>query len=85
MFGAGMQEASSSLIGNMIGANKVGFAWHYAQVMSSLTIILTILCQVPLFMYMEEIADLFTSDTSTKALLLQVLPVVNLTFFFDAI
>ena len=30
MFGSGLQEASSSLIGNMIGANKVGFAWHYA-------------------------------------------------------
>ena len=70
MFGAGMQEASSSLIGNMIGANKVGFAWHYAQVMSSLTIVMTILCQVPLFVFMEEIADLFTSDPEIKSLLL---------------
>ena len=66
MFGAGFQEASSSLIGNMIGANRVGFAWHYAQVMSALSIILTILFQVPLFVYMHEIANVFTRDPSTR-------------------
>ena len=84
MVGAGWQEASSTLVGNMIGANKVGFAWHYAQVMSSLTIVLTILLQLPLFLYMEQIADLFTTDPELKELLMQVLPVVFICFFFDA-
>lgn len=51
MFGSGLQEASSSLIGNMIGANKVGLAWHYAQILSAFTVIFALLSQVPLFVY----------------------------------
>ena len=30
MFGVGFSDASSVIVGNMIGANRVGFAWHYA-------------------------------------------------------
>lgn len=69
----------------MIGANKVGFAWHYAQVMSGLSIVLTILFQVPLFLYMHDIAKVFTLDPSTRQLLVQVLPVVFISFFFDVV
>ena len=85
MFGSGFQEASSSLIGNMIGANRVGFAWHYAQVLSALSIVLTIIFLVPLFVYMHEIAHVFTRDPDTKNLLMQVLPVVFICFFFDVV
>ena len=56
MFGQGFSEASSSLIGNMIGANRVWFAWHYAQILSALTIIFTIVFMVPIFFYINEIA-----------------------------
>ena len=85
MFGAGFQEASSALIGNMIGANRVGFAWHYAQVLSALSIVLTIVFLVPLFIYMHEIAHVFTREPETKKLLMQVLPVVFICFFFDVV
>ena len=85
MFGSGFQEASSSLIGNMIGANRVGFAWHYAQVLSALSIILTIVFLVPLFIWMHEIAHVFTHEPDTKKLLMQVLPVVFICFFFDVV
>lgn len=85
MFGAGFQEASSSLIGNMIGANRVGFAWHYAQVMSALSIVFCIMFQIPLFMYMHKIASVFTREPSTLYLLEQVLPIVFICFFFDVI
>ena len=85
MFGAGFQEASSSLIGNMIGANRVGLAWHYGQVMSALSIILCIICQVPLFMYMNKIAKVFTREPQTLHLLEQVLPIIFICFFFDVI
>ncbi len=30
MFGVGFADASSAIVGNMIGANRVGYAWHYA-------------------------------------------------------
>ena len=30
MLGVGFADASSVIVGNMIGANRVGFAWHYA-------------------------------------------------------
>lgn len=30
MFGVGFSDASSVIVGNMIGANRVGYAWHYA-------------------------------------------------------
>ena len=30
MLGSGFSDASSVIVGNMIGANRVGFAWHYA-------------------------------------------------------
>ena len=69
----------------MIGANRVGFAWHYAQVMSALSIILTILFQVPLFVYMHEIANVFTRDPETRQMLITVLPVVFICFFFDVV
>ena len=69
----------------MIGANKVGFASHYAQVLSGISIVLTILCQVPLFVYMHDIANVFTHDPITKSLLLQVLPIVFICFFFDVV
>ena len=53
--------------------------------MSALSIVLTILCQVPLFVYITDIANLFTHDSATKALLLQVLPIVFICFFFDVV
>ena len=53
--------------------------------MSALSIVLTILCQVPLFVYITDIANLFTRDPATKTLLLQVLPVVFICFFFDVV
>ena len=53
MFGAGFAEASSTIIGNMIGANRVGFAWHYKDVMYALSIFFTLIAQVPLFAYLE--------------------------------
>ena len=69
----------------MIGANKVGFAWHYAQVLSGFSIIVTIVCQVPLFVYMHPIANMFVHDPETKKILLQVLPIVFICFFFDVV
>ena len=50
MIGEGMQEASSVIVGNMIGANRVGFAWHYAQVLSAMTMVFAFLIELPLFM-----------------------------------
>ena len=62
MFGEGMQETSSILVGNMIGANRVGFAWHYAQVISAMTMITAFLIELPLFLNIDMIAELFTND-----------------------
>ena len=85
MFGEGMQEASGILVGNMIGANRVGFAWHYAQVISTLTIIFAFLIEVPLFMNIDKIATFFSNDPIIQNMLVEVLPVVFICFFFDAV
>ena len=69
MFGSGLQEASSSLIGNMIGANRVGLAWHYGQLLSAITVIIAITSLVPLFFYLEDIANVFTKEKKVKDLL----------------
>ena len=69
MFGSGLQEASSSLIGNMIGANRVGLAWHYGHVLSAITVIIAITSLVPLFFYLEDIANVFTKEKKVKDLL----------------
>lgn len=85
MFGSGLQEASSSLIGNMIGANKVGLAWHYAQLLSAITILFATASQVPLFFYLEDIANVLTKEKKVKDLLVGVLPLIFICFFFDAL
>ena len=84
-FGEGFSESSSSLIGNMIGANRVGYAWHYAQAMTPLSILMTILVLIPLFNNMHEMADLFTSEPGMRELLMQVLPILLICFFFDVL
>ena len=85
MFGEGMQEASSALVGNMIGANRVGFAWHYAQVLSAMTMIFAFLIELPLFMNIDMIAAEFTDDPILQNMLIEVLPIVFISFFFDAV
>lgn len=85
MVGAGFAESSSALIGNMIGANRVGFAWHYAQVLSGYVVIVALLFQFPLFFYLKEISFFLSKDEEVRRLLLEVLPLVNICFFFDAI
>jgi len=85
MFGSGLQEASSSLIGNMIGANKVGLAWHYAQILSVFTILFALASQVPLFFYLDDIVNVFTKEEKVKDLLVAVLPLIFICFFFDAV
>ena len=85
MFGEGMQEASSILVGNMIGANRVGFAWHYAQVISTMTMIFAFLIELPLFMNIDMIAAEFTDDPILQNMLIEVLPIVFISFFFDAV
>ena len=85
MFGEGMQETSSILVGNMIGANRVGFAWHYAQVISAMTMITAFLIELPLFLNIDMIAELFTNDPILQNMLIEVLPVVFICFFFDAV
>ena len=85
MFGEGMQEASSALVGNMIGANRVGFAWHYAQVLSAMTMAFAALIAVPLFINVDKIAAEFTSDPILQNMLIEVLPIIFISFFFDAV
>ena len=80
-----MQETSSILVGNMIGANRVGFAWHYAQVISAMTMITAFLIELPLFLNIDMIAALFTNDPILQNMLIEVLPVVFICFFFDAV
>ena len=69
----------------MIGANRVGFAWHYAQTFSAMTMIFAGLLELPLFMNIDKIATWFTSDPILQNMLIEVLPVVFISFFFDAI
>ena len=85
MFGEGMQEATSALVGNMIGANRVGFAWHYAQVLSAMTMIFAFLFELPLFINIDKIASLFTTDPILQNMLIEVLPVIFICYFFDAV
>ena len=85
MFGEGMQEASSTLVGNMIGANRVGFAWHYAQVLSAMTMIVAFFIGVLLFMNIDKIAAEFTDDLTLQNMLIEVLPIIFICFFFDAV
>ena len=85
MLTQGLQEASSALVGNMIGANRVGFAWHYAQTFSAMTMIFAFLLELPLFMNIDKIASWFTSDPVLQNMMIEVLPVVFISFFFDAI
>ena len=90
MVGAGFQEASSSLIGNLIGANLPGYAWHYSHMITAITIVTIVSLQIVLFYHSDQIVDLFIiSDASggsesTKALFREVLPLVIISFFFDA-
>ena len=63
----------------------MGYAWHYAQAMTPLCIVLSILVLIPLFNNMHETADLFTSEPRTMELLLQVLPILLICFFFDVL
>ena len=69
----------------MIGANRVWFAWHYAQILSAMTTFFTIVFMIPLFLFIHEIADIFTEDQTVKSLLIQVMPVVFICFFFDSL
>lgn len=85
MVGAAFLETSGTLIGNMIGANRVGFAWHYAQVLSAYVVIVALFAQIPLFYCLQDISYLLTKDEAVRKILLDVLPLVNICFFFDAI
>ena len=85
MLTQGLQEASSALVGNMIGANRVGFAWHYAQVLSAMTMIFAFFIELPLFMNIDRIAAEFTDDPILQNMLIEVLPIVFISFFFDAV
>ena len=85
MIGLGFQEASVSLVGNMIGANRVGYAWHYAQVMTPLSIVMTFTFMYPLFAFIDEIALLFTDGSELKDKLMDVLPILFICFFFDVL
>ena len=67
-----------------VGEYSTKMAWRYASMISSLTLLLTISVQVPLFMFMEEISELFMSDPEVQNLLLQVMPIVFICFFFEA-
>jgi len=49
------------------------------------SIVFTIICQIPLFYYLKDIARLFTKDTETENLLVDVLPIVFICFFFDVV
>ena len=69
----------------MIGANRVGFAWHYAQVLSAMTMVFAFLIELPLFMNIDKIAAEFTDDPILQNMLIEVLPIVFISFFFDAV
>ena len=69
----------------MIGANRVGFAWHYAQVLSAMTMIVAFFIGVLLFMNIDKIAAEFTDDLTLQNMLIEVLPIIFICFFFDAV
>ena len=75
MYSAGLQEASSTLIGNSIGSQEengrgIAKAWRFASLMSVVTIVMTLACIVTLFWQIESIADLFTQEAEVRILLL---------------
>lgn len=75
MYSAGLQEASSTLVGNSIGSLEEGGrgiakAWRFASLMSVVAITMTLTCIVGLFWYIDSIVDLFTQDPKVRSLLL---------------
>ena len=55
--GVGFSDASSVIVGNMIGANRVGYAWHYAQIISAMTLVIAFAFPYLLFCNLELIAN----------------------------
>lgn len=53
--------------------------------LSAVSIVFTIICQIPLFYYINDIARLFTKDPEIEDLLVEVLPIVFICFFFDVV
>ena len=84
MLGVGFADASSVIVGNMIGANRVGFAWHYAQIISAMTLVSAFALPYFLFYYLEMIADQFIHEPYLRAMLIELLPLIFICFIFDS-
>lgn len=74
MINLGMQESSTALIGNQIGAMNIPLAKRYAKIIFCETVAIGILVSILLFTLRERIVGIFTSDPALTSLCLSVFP-----------
>ena len=75
MFLLGIQEASSALIGNHIGALNISLAKRYTRVIICLSLVTSITLLIVLFTSRAAVVNLFTNDQVLIDLCMSVFPV----------
>ena len=76
MFNLGTSEAATALIGNQIGARNVPLARQYAKVIIYLSMAISFLYTLPMFIYREEVSEIFTNEQATKDMVVSIFPIL---------
>ena len=75
MVSMGIQEASTALIGDQIGALNIPMAYRYTKIIFFISMSIGCLVSILLFSLRYEIAHLFTNDPTIVTIMAQVLPI----------
>ena len=85
MFPLGLQEGICSLVGSSIGANNVAQGKKIFLLTSAASYVFCMFCALGLYLFRGSIATLFTQDPYVIDILVSTIPIVALSFCFDAI
>ena len=85
MLPLGMQFAASGLVGTQIGAHKPKQAQRYAILVIFVTLTITFIVCMFFNIYDYEVARIFTQDPETVKHITEVLPILSIYLFFDAL
>ena len=83
MIPLGVQEATCGVIGNCIGANRVGLARRFYNLIFRMNALVIITISTVLILTRDAVIDFFTKDEEVKAIVSQVLILLALAYCFQ--